>query len=58
MGYSYGDSGSIDNRLSRVAAITDGGSNTFAAYTYLGSGTIINTAHPGVTGGLDLTLEA
>jgi hypothetical protein len=41
-----------------VAAITDqsGSGPDFAQYTYLGAGQIINTAHPGVSGGLDLTL--
>jgi len=56
VGYSYGSSGTIDNALSRVAAITDGSSTTYAAYTYLGAGAIVNTAHPDVTNGLDLTL--
>jgi len=62
VGYRYGDSSntaSIDDQisahLSRVSAITDG-TTDLAQYTYLGAGTIINTAHPGVDGGLDLTL--
>ena len=45
-----------DANLSRVTAITNGGSNTYAAYTYLGADTIVDTAHPGVTGGLDLSM--
>ena len=51
---------SMDYRLSRVSAITDEspGGDDFAQYTYLGAGTIVNTAHPDVTGGLNLTYGA
>lgn len=58
VGYSYGEAGSLDNGLSRVAAITDatlGGA--VAQYTYLGADTIVNTAHPQVTGDLTLRLD-
>ena len=38
VGYDYGAAGSIDNRLSRVAALTNaGGTLDYAAYTYLGA---------------------
>ena len=45
--------------MSLVASITDlAGTNSpeFADYTYLGAGTIVDTTHPGVAGGLDLTM--
>ena len=38
IGYSYGTSGEMDDRLSRVAAITDGSTTRYADYTYLGAG--------------------
>lgn len=38
--YDYGTSGDPDDRLSRVSAIKDG-ATSLAAYTYLGSGTVI-----------------
>ena len=44
---------------SRVANIATSGSptgaQTYAAYTYLGLGTIVKVAHPAVSGGLNLT---
>ncbi len=45
--------------MSLVASITDlAGTNSpeFADYTYFGAGTIVDTTHPGVAGGLDLTM--
>jgi len=42
LNYSYGTSGSTDDVLSRLSAILDhDGSTVLAAYTYLGSGTVI-----------------
>jgi len=49
VGYQY-------DGMSQVTAITNGGSTTYAAYTYLGLGTITGTAHSEVSGGLDLTV--
>ena len=61
VGYSYGGgvATSMDYRLSRVSAITDGVTGTpphFADYTYLGAGTIVKSARPSsaVSGGLSL----
>ncbi len=43
--------------MSRLATIGDG-TNTQAAYTYLGSGTIVKESHPGITGGLNLDYDS
>ena len=55
VGYNYGESNSLQNSLSQVTAVTNGGSTTYAAYTYLGAGTVVDTAHPAVASGLDLS---
>ncbi len=56
--YNYPGSG-IGLALSRLDNIASDGTpdpdEKYAAYTYLGAGTIVNVAHPGVTNGLDLT---
>lgn len=52
-GYDYGTAGSIDDRLSRIAAIS-AGTVDYAAYTYLGAGTIVESSRPDVAGGLVL----
>jgi RHS repeat-associated protein len=39
--FSYGSSASFADRLSRVAAVLDGSSNTLAAYADLGLGTLV-----------------
>ncbi|HDZ20075.1 hypothetical protein LCGC14_0204520 [marine sediment metagenome] len=59
--YDYGAADGISDVLSRVYELDGdiGGSNTvFARYTYLGAGTIVKIAHPGVSGGLNLTYGA
>ena len=38
--YGYGTTGAIDDIMSRLATIGDG-TNTYAAYTYLGAGRIV-----------------
>ncbi len=44
------------DRLSRVESITNAAdTETYAAYTYLGVGTIVESSRPEVTGGLNLT---
>jgi hypothetical protein len=63
-GYSYGAPNTIDDNLSLLSAITNTSgtdlagtsSEDFADYTYLGPDTIVDTAHPGVVNGLDLTM--
>ena len=57
--YDYGAAGSIDNRLSRVAAVTDAADTLeYAAYTYLGAGTIVGSSRElAVDGQNDQTLE-
>jgi hypothetical protein len=40
----------LDN-LAKQAA----GTNKYAQYTYLGAGSVVKVAHPGVTNGLNLT---
>ena len=55
VGYEYGAAGSMDDRLSRVTAITDGGSATYAQYTYLGANTVVGADRPAVPGGLSLS---
>ena len=57
--YDYGAAGSIDNRLSRVAAVTNAaGTLEYAAYTYLGAGTIVGSSRElAVDGQNDQTLE-
>ena len=59
MVYDYGAAGSIDNRLSRVAAVTNAaGTFEYAAYTYLGAGTIVGSSRElAVDGQNDQTLE-
>jgi len=53
--YDYGTTGEKDDRLSRIESITNGAdTETYAAYTYLGTGTIVGIAHAEVTGGLKL----
>ena len=53
--YLYPTTG-IGNALNRVESIADDASGTtkYAQYEYLGAGTIVSVAHPGVTGGLTL----
>ena len=53
--YLYPTTG-IGNALNRVESIADNASGTtkYAQYEYLGAGTIVSVAHPGVTGGLTL----
>ena len=41
--------------LGRVGSITDGASATYASYTYLGAGGIVQITHPDVSGGLTLS---
>ena len=60
VGYYYGATGSTDDVLSRVEAVTDGtGINAphLAEYSYLGLNTIVKTAHPQVAGGLNLNYD-
>ena len=55
--YNYPDSGIglALSRLDNIASDPDPDPNEkYAAYTYLGTGTIVKVEHPGVTGGLDL----
>ena len=44
------------SRLDNIAADSSGNSK-FAAYTYLGAGTISKVEHPGVTNGLTLNYD-
>ena len=54
--YHYDGADGIDNVLSRLSRIADEeDTTTYAAYTYLGAGTIVQVAHPAVSGGLVLT---
>jgi YD repeat-containing protein len=55
--YDYGAAGSMDFALGRVAAITDGGSATYADYDYLGAGTVVRVTHPEVADGLTLDYD-
>ena len=59
LAYDYGAAGSIDNRLSRVAAVTNAaGTLEYAAYTYLGAGAIVGSSRElAVDGQNDQTLE-
>ena len=43
--YQYGSSGSLDDAMSRVTAIEEGGT-TLASYDYRGMGRIVETSHP------------
>jgi RHS repeat-associated protein len=53
--YNYTASG-VGGALNRLDNIADTAEATtkYAQYTYLGAGTIVNVAHPAVTGGLNL----
>ena len=54
--YNYGTAGGTNDVLSRLDNLAaSGGSPVYAAYTYLGASTIVQVAHPAVTGGLALT---
>jgi RHS repeat-associated protein len=45
--YSYGDSSSIDDAVSRVKEIRDfSGTSALASYAYLGAGTFVDTTYP------------
>ena len=50
--YDYGTGGSLNDTISRLAAITDGGT-TLEDYAYLGLGTVVRRGHP--EPGVDLT---
>ena len=54
--YNYAGSG-VGATLSRLADIASasGGGTKYADYTYLGAVTVLKVAHPGVSGGLELT---
>jgi DNA-binding transcriptional ArsR family regulator len=52
--YGYGQSGGVNDVLSRIEKIGATGQSDYAQYTYLGDGTIVSVAHPGVSGGLTL----
>ena len=56
--YNYASSGdgAVLSRLDNIAADSSGNSK-FAAYTYLGAGTISKVEHPGVTNGLTLNYD-
>lgn len=57
--YDYGTAGEMNDRLSRVEAITNGAdTETYAEYSYLGAGTIVTVEHPDVSGGLTLDYGA
>ena len=52
VGYSYGTAGGLDDRIGRLAALTDSGV-TLEGYGYLGLGTVVTRSHP--QAGVDLT---
>jgi RHS repeat-associated protein len=52
VGYSYGPAGGLDDRVSRLAALTDGGT-TLEDYAYLGVGTVVRRGRP--QAGVELT---
>jgi RHS repeat-associated protein len=49
---TYGPSGGLNDRISRLDALTDG-TGTLEAYSYLGLGTVVTRSHP--QPGVDLT---
>ncbi|MBM4017216.1 MAG: hypothetical protein FJ288_02640 [Planctomycetes bacterium] len=56
--YHYDGADGIDDALSRLSRIADEtDSATYAAYTYLGAGTIVAVSHPAVDGGLVLDYD-
>src|SRR5579862_9936808 len=50
--YNYGDSGSLDDVISRLSSLVDG-STTVEGYAYLGLSTVVIRSHP--EDGIDLT---
>ncbi|MCC5828793.1 MAG: RHS repeat-associated core domain-containing protein [Phycisphaeraceae bacterium] len=57
--YRYGDADEINDRLSRVHEIASAasGGTVYAAYGYLGAGSIVLMERPAVSGGLKLTYD-
>ncbi|MCC5830188.1 MAG: hypothetical protein JJU36_12135, partial [Phycisphaeraceae bacterium] len=57
--YRYGDASEINDRLSRVYQIasTASGGDVYAAYGYLGAGSIVTMERPAVTNGLKLAYD-
>jgi len=56
--YNYGTAGGTSDVLSRLDNLSaSGGTPVYAQYTYLGASTIVQVAHPAVSGGLTLTYK-
>jgi RHS repeat-associated protein len=58
--FNYGAAGSASDKLNRVDSVSDDQADTqiLAQYTYLGQGSPVTVARPGVTGGLTLNYGA
>jgi RHS repeat-associated protein len=57
--YNYSEDDGVGEHMSRLDNMADDSSGTskYAQYTYLGAGTIVQVAHPAVSGGLWLTYK-
>ncbi len=53
--FDYGTADQVNDVLSRIESIQPTSGSAYAEYTYMGAGTIVNIAHPAVSGGLNLT---